>query len=201
MGTRNRSYLLAAAVAATLWAAAAAQAAPQAGAWQTWWGQVTQAQGVFTLASQVPVSPGETHSALVTSRRTWGDQTFSYTLTTLAQLRTGSAPNTWEVGWSMFRFRDLHHYYWFILRPNGWELGKKQGSDTQIFLATGTAPSLVAGQTNRIRINVQGARVQVSVDGTTVVDYTDAHPLAPGSVALYEEDSLVRFESVSVVGA
>ena len=130
-----------------------------------------------------------------------GTDTFSYTLTTLGQLRLGSAPNPWEVGWSMFRFRDLHDYYWFILKPNGWELGKKQGSDVQIFLATGTAPALRLGQPNRVRIRAVGPRIQVFVDDAPVVDYTDARPLPSGSVGLYEEDSVVRFDSVAVTGA
>ena len=196
-----KSALLLASALAALCLAAAAQAAPTAGPWLTWWGQVDQAGGVFTLASRAPVARTETHSALVTTRRVWADPTFTYTVTTVGQLRTGSAPNPREVGWSMFRFRDLHNYYWFILEPDGWELGKKQGSDTQIFLATGTSPAVVAGQANRIRIQAQGARIQVSVDGVPVVDYTDAHPLASGSVGLYEEDSRVRFESLSIVGA
>src|SRR5437868_15488679 len=114
MGIGGRTFLAVVSVAAALCGAAVAQARPQAGGWHTWWGQVSQAQGAFTLSSQAPLAPAETHSALLTSRATWGDQAFSYTMTTLGQLRLGSAPNPWEVGWSMFRFRDLHDYYWFI---------------------------------------------------------------------------------------
>src|SRR5882762_11131372 len=75
--------------------------------WKSWWGNVAfDAKGV-TLSSAVPTSPEETHSALVTTRRAWRDQTISFTTTTLSQLRARTAPNVWEVGWVMFRFTDL----------------------------------------------------------------------------------------------
>lgn len=167
--------------------------------WRTWWGQASIRGATYTLQSQAPSSLAETHSALLTSTSTWGDQVFSYSATTLAQRRTGNAPNPWEVAWSMFRFTDLTHYYWFIVKPNGWELGKKQGSDTQIFLATGDAPRMAVGATYQVRIQAQGGRIRVSVNGAPVADYTDARPLLGGSVGLYEEDARVTFGNVSVV--
>jgi hypothetical protein len=200
MGKKAASILALLALVLLVGTASSALAAKRAqpNQWRTWWGQVSVRKGTYTLQSQAPSSPGETHSALLTSTATWGDQVFSYTATTIAQLRTGSAPNPWEVAWSMFRFSDLTHYYWFIVKPNGWELGKKQGSDTQIFLATGSAPSRPAGATYQVRIEAQGGRIRVSVDGTQVVDYTDPSPLLGGSVALYEEDAKATFANVSV---
>jgi hypothetical protein len=163
-----------------------------AGQWRTWWGAATFGPSAVTLASAVPTSPGETHSALVTTKKTWSDSTISFTTTTLAQLRTGSAPNTWEVGWVMFRFRDLANYYYFMVKTNGFELGKKQGSDAQIFLATGDLPQLALNKPRKITVQAQGPRIRVSVDGTQILDFTDPHPaLAAGSVGLYEEDSQV----------
>lgn len=191
------AFLVLALLAATAGAALAARAA-QPTQWRTWWGQVSVRKGIYSLQSQAPTSPAETHSALLTSTATWGDQVFSYTATTAAQLRTGSGPNPWEVAWSMFRFTDLTHYYWFIVKPNGWELGKKQGSDTQIFLATGSTPSEPLGASYQVRVEAQGGRIRVSVNGTQVVDYTDPNPLAGGSVGLYEEDAKVTFANVSV---
>lgn len=169
------------------------------GDWRTWWGSADFGSTGITLASTPPTAPAETHSALVTSRRQWQDQRITVTTQTLAQLRTGSAPNPWEVGWVMFRFRDLANYYYFILKTNGFELGKKQGSDAQIFLATGDSPALEPGVPYRVVVDVRGARIRVSVDGTQVLDFTDPHPLAAaGSVGLYEEDSQVRFTSLAV---
>ena len=193
--SKRHLFCLALIAAAALAGTASARGSSQ---WTTWWGQVTIHKGTYTLQSQAPTSPSETHSALLTSTATWADQTFTYTATTQAQLRTGSPPNPWEVAWSMFRFRDLTHYYWFIVKPNGWELGKKQGSDTQIFLATGSSPSRPVGATYQVRIQAQGPRIRVSVDGSPVVDYTDPSPLLSGSVGLYEEDARVTFSNVSV---
>jgi hypothetical protein len=195
---RRTTYICAAALLAAALVGTSARAATRA-SWHTWWGNVAVANGVWSLSSTPPTSPAETHSALVTSAPA-GDGTFAFTATTLEQLRAGSAPNPWETAWAMFRFRDLTHYYWFILKPNGWELGKKQGSDQQIFLATGGAPRLGIGSSNRIRIVTSGAHIRVAVDGSRVVDYVDANPLPPGSVGLYEEDSRVQFKSVSVTG-
>jgi hypothetical protein len=178
--------------------ALAGTAAARNGAWTSWWGTTSTANGVYRLSSQPPTSPSETHSALLTSTASWGDGTLAYTATTLQQLRQGSAPNPWEVAWSMFRFRDLQDYYYFILKPNGFELGKKQGSDAQVFLVTGPTPRLQIGRSNRIVISAIGARIRVSVDGVQVLDYTDPQPLGAGSVGLYEEDASVQFDHLSV---
>jgi hypothetical protein len=185
-------------VIAILLAGSGSVAAGANAPWRTWWGQASLKGGTYTLQSQAPSSLAETHSALLTSSATWGDQVFSYSATTIAQRRIGDAPNPWEVAWSMFRFTDLTHYYWFIVKPNGWELGKKQGSDTQIFLATGDTPRMAVGATYQVRVQAEGARIRVSVNGSPVVDYTDARPLLSGSVGLYEEDSRVTFGNVSV---
>jgi hypothetical protein len=196
---RTFTILLLALLALAIASAAYARAGRATlGPWKAWWGQTSTGGGLFKLSSQPPTSPAETHSALLTSAGTWGDQTFTYTETTLKQLRLGSPPNTWEVAWSMFRFRDLSNYYYFILKPNGYELGKKQGSDAQIFLATGSAPRLQLGTSYRIQIRAVAARIRVSVNGTQVLDFTDPHPLPAGSVGLYEEDSQVQFSSVAV---
>lgn len=197
---RKPTYICAAALLMAALVGTSARAATQA-SWHVWWGNAAATNGVWTLSSTSPTSPAETHSALVTSAPATGDGTFAFTATTVAQLRTGSAPNPWEVAWAMFRFRDLTHYYWFILKPNGWELGKKQGSDRQIFLATGRSPRLALGSANRVRIATDGGHIRVLVDGSRVVDYLDVSPLpAGGSAGLYEEDSRVQFRSVSVTG-
>lgn len=168
-------------------------------AWRTWWGKASFAGPGVTLSSTVPRSPGETHSALITSSGTWANPTISFTTDTLRQLRQGSSPNPWEVGWVMFRFRDLSDYYYFILKPNGFELGKKQGSLDQVFLDTGSQPTLHIGTATQIRLVVRGARIQVYAGGALVLDYTDPSPLTgAGSVGLYEEDSRVRFTSLSI---
>jgi hypothetical protein len=167
--------------------------------WTTWWGSANYLTDGVVLASTPPTSPSETHSALVTSGAKLTNPTITLSTNTLSQLRTGSAPNAWEVGWVFFRFRDLSHYYWFALKPNGFELGKKQGSLDQHFLVTGTSPKLSIGTASTIKIAVSGSLIRVWVDGAPVLSYTDPHPLSQaGSVGLYEEDSHVRFSSVAI---
>jgi hypothetical protein len=167
--------------------------------WTRWWGSATRAGGdALVLASPRPRVASETHSSLVTTRRTWSNFTVTTTLRPLHPLRVGDPPNAWETGWLMFRFTDLGDYYWFVVKPNGWELGKKQGSDQQIFLATGDRPQLGFGATARLRVGATGARIAVDVDGRRVVDFVDPHPLRSGAVGLYEEDAQVRWGPVGV---
>ena len=166
--------------------------------WKQWWGSTSFTGGGVTLASRPPVTADETHSALITTKRTWQDANIAFTTTTLQQLRRNAAPNVWEVGWVLFRFTDLENYYWFMVKTNGFELGKKQGSDAQVFLVTGDLPALAVGRQRRIQVRVQGPRIQVLVDGAKLVDYVDRNPLGAGSVGLYEEDSQVRFDSFSI---
>jgi hypothetical protein len=168
--------------------------------WNVWYDAPASFDSAgVTLSSPASTAPDQTYSTLVTSKRTWRDQTFELTMTTDAQLRTGSSPNPWEVAWLMFRFRDRADYYWFILKTNGFELGKKQGSYKQIFLVLGDLPYATVGVPRRVRVKTDGARIEVWVDGDQVVDYVDPTPLlAPGSIGLYEEDSRVRFDSLSL---
>lgn len=176
-----------------------AQAYNAASLWKTWWGGNTFEDRGVTLWSQAPVSLAETHSALVVTKKTWRDASISFRTVNQKQLRLNDAPNTWECPWVMFRFKDLENYYWFMLKTNGFELGKKQGSDTQHFLVTGDTPAQAVGQWRKIRIELSGARIQAFVDGTRVFDYTDPNPLlGSGSVGLYEEDAQVRFDSLTI---
>lgn len=213
MGRTRHAALLAAAIVALAAAASAVARTPairakpaparttsgvQSFQWKTWWGLQSYAGSNVTLSSTPPTTANETHSSLITTKRTWLNSTISVGVTTQQQLRLGTAPNPWEVGWLMFRFQDLANYYWFMLKTNGFELGKKQGSDQQIFLVTGDLPAAAVGQTRRIQVVAQGPRIQVFVDGSRVVDYVDPQPLGSGSVGLYEEDSQARFDSLSI---
>jgi hypothetical protein len=200
----SRRHSIAALLAVTVAIAAPAAAArTQTGAsvgWHTWWGSAAYARGAIALSSHAPARPAETHSALETTTTSSRDYAFSFKTTTLAQLRAGSR-NPWEVGWAMFRFRDPQNYYYFILKTNGYELGKKQGSDAQHFLVTGDDSKLAIGRSYRIQIEVRGPRIEVFVDGRRIIDFVDPNPLRRGAVGVYEEDAKVRFESISVTAA
>jgi hypothetical protein len=166
--------------------------------WRHWWGDVATGGRVAVLASRSPARQSETFSALVTTRRSWRDFRFDVSMRPARQLRLNDPGNTWETGWVFFRFRDLENYYYFILKPNGWELGKKHGSDAQIFLATGETPGLAIGEEATIRVIADEARIRVAVDGSQILDYRDSRPLGSGTIGLYEEDARVRFGPVRI---
>ena len=95
--------------------------------WRVWRGDVRVTPAGVVLASLPPTRLAETHSALLTTHRTWGNFAFDFSTTPLRQLRLNAPGNTWETSWVVFRFRDLANYYYFMVKPNGWELGKKHG--------------------------------------------------------------------------
>jgi len=153
---------------------------------------------LLTLRTRAPATAAETFSSLVHTRRTFHDVDFSVTVRTTAQLRQPEA-NPWEVGWVLWRYTDNRHFYSFIVKPNGWELAKQDGAynGSQRFLAVSYASSYPVGQAYRIRVRHVGRTVTVWVDGTRIVRYTDRErPYASGSIALYAEDSAVRYSPV-----
>jgi hypothetical protein len=152
---------------------------------------------------QIPkasTQPNETHASLTTSVYQLEDFQLSVRMKTVRQLRTPS-PNPWEVAWLMWHFTDNTHFYYFTLKPNGWELGKGDSAypGAQRFLATGPTPKLEMGIFQQVRVEQSGATMRVSVDGREVADFTDTErPYLEGRIGLYNEDAHVRFDDVLV---
>jgi hypothetical protein len=152
---------------------------------------------VLTLQTRAPATAAETFSSLVRTRRGFRDVDFAVTVQTTAQLRRPANP--WEVGWVLWRYTDNSHFYSFIVKPNGWELAKQDGAynGSQRFLEVSYGHSYPVGRPYRIRVRHIGASVIVWVDGVMVVRYTDRErPYSSGSIALYAEDSAVRYSPV-----
>ena len=177
------------------------------GPWQVVWngyGAVSALSGGgLRLRPGAAASAGETHSALVTSTKTFGDVDATYTYRTESQLRTGSAPNPWEVGWVLWHYTDNTHFYYVLLKPNGWELGKEDPAypGAQRFLVTGSQ-SFPAGHSYTIHVHQVGNQIDVSVDGAPLVSFTDnERPYTRGSIGLYDEDSSVVFTRVQAATA
>ena len=146
-------------------------------------------------------APDQTHGSLVVGPWTTGDVVVNVTTATTRQLRTGSAPNPWEVGWVLWNLTDTTHFYYFIPKPNGWELGKADPSypGAQRFLATGSSPVFPIGAWYRVRIAQTDTTIQVSVDGRTIASYTDGErPYTSGRIGLYSEDAEALFDDVSI---
>lgn len=152
----------------------------------------------ISLQPRASSSANETHSALLTGKEFDENAQFSCNVTTLRQLRTNSEPNPWEVGWVIWNYTDNEHFYYFIAKPNGWELGKRDPSFTggQRFLDTGTEPCFPIGKTYAITVDQSGNTIRVSVDGKQLTRFSDSeNPYTAGKIGAYTEDSEVEFDS------
>jgi hypothetical protein len=161
---------------------------------------------LLELRPKAPTRAGETHSALAVSTLAFGGSyRFAGQACTLQQLRTGSRPNAWEVAWAFWNFADNDHLYYFILKPNGWEVGKRDPryavpgvNDGQKIMATGESVKLAIGQWYEFDIRVTGAEADIYVNGAFVCHFkdTDTAPLLGGRVGLYCEDALCRWNNI-----
>ena len=150
----------------------------------------------FTLQPARATSPADTHAALVLSRNRWRDLTADVRIRTNRQLRR-PRPNAWEVGWLLWHYTDDQHFYYIILKPNGWELGKEDPSypGSQRYLATGTHPAFPTARWYAVRVQQRGDAIQVSVDGHRLIRFVDTqHPYLSGRVGLYTEDASATFQ-------
>lgn len=147
-------------------------------------------------------SPGETHAALVTGPTFSTPFKYTVRLKTIAQLRTGSAPNPWEVGWVIWNYTDDSHFYYFIAKPNGWELGKEDPAypGGQRFLATGLTPTFPIGVAYTIRVAQDGSNtITVFVNNNKILSFTDMeNPYTSGQIGLYTEDASAKFTNVVI---
>ena len=146
-------------------------------------------------------SPAETHASMVLGPSFSAPLTLTAEMRTDAQLRTGSPPNAWEVAWLAWGYSDNVHFYYFTLKPNGWELGKADPAypGAQRFLATGSSPVFPIGAAHVVRIAQTDNVIEAYVDGALLTRFTDTErPYLSGRIGLYNEDARVRFTDVSV---
>ncbi|MFH8369688.1 family 16 glycoside hydrolase [Streptomyces sp. NPDC018031] len=151
------------------------------------------------LVPRAAREPDRTHAGLVVSTTRYGDLEYRARMRTAEQLRTPE-PNPWEVAWLVWAYTDPEHFYYLALKPNGWELGKRDPEyrGGQRFLATG-APDFPVGEWSGVRVRHDGARMTVAVDGQQLVDFTDRErPYTSGSVGAYTEDAHAQFRDVAV---
>lgn len=152
----------------------------------------------LALSPEPARRPGETHAGLVVSTTSYDNVDYEARMRTVAQLRTPK-PNPWEVPWLVWAYSDPEHFYYITLKPNGWELGKRDPAypGGQRFLATGTGDFPV-GKWSDVRIAQRDARMEVSVGGHGLVAYQDQErPYLKGAVGVYTEDARVVFSEVA----
>ena len=165
------------------------------------YGAVRVTDGSLELIPKQAAQPTITHSALVAGPSFAEPIIFDVRLFTGAQLRVGDLPNPWEAAWIMWAFTDAEHSYYFLPKPNGWELAKRdpayQGG--QRIMATGNTPVFRVNQWYDVRIVHKGAEMTVFAAGVRLVTFTDVErPYTFGKIALYSEDAAVRFDDVRV---
>lgn len=166
-------------------------------------GVVKSTSKVLSLKPRKSTSPSETHAALVTTKESYGDVSFTVRAKTVEQLRAKS-PNTWETAWAMWHYTDNTHFYYLVLKPNGWELGKgdPKYAGAQRFLATGSSPRFPVGSWNTIEVTQKGAAIDVTVDGQHLTHFVDEErPYLDGALGMYCEDSHVYFDDLQVAKA
>jgi hypothetical protein len=171
------------------------------------YGHVVQAthSGVtrITLAPARPASPADTHAALALSQRRWGDVTAEIRVRTSKQLRWPH-PNPWEVGWILWHYLSNQHFYYIALKPNGWELGKKEPGypGNQRFLATGAYPAFPVGRWYTVTVQQRRDEITVTADGHRLTRFTDSkNPYQWGRVGLYTEDASATFQPLAIRAA
>lgn len=125
----------------------------------------------------------------------------SFNVTTEQQLRQNTVPNAWEVCWLFFNYNPTKtgkNTNYFILKPNGVELGTAQQRIGQTFLQTGPAPAPAIGAANKIDIEKIGTHVRIWVNGALAVDQAGGVLDVDGLFGLYAEDARVRVSNVQV---
>ena len=166
-----------------------------------------ESDGVNAWLHSQPKAPkgGNTHSALVAGplfSSATTTLTYDVKVHTIQQLRTKMNPRPWEVGWVVWHYTDNDHFYYFIAKTNGWELGKRDPAykGGQRFLATGTSPTFPIGQQYAMRIIQDSTNTMTaSVNGQLLVTFTDIErPYTGGKIGLYTEDAHVHFDDVFV---
>lgn len=159
---------------------------------------------VLVERPRAAVSPDESHAGLTVGPSIAGDFALEVSLATVSQLRRGSAPNPWEVGWVIWHYTDDTSFYYFIPKPNGWELGKADPGypGSQRFLATGSTPTFPVGPWYRVGIRQTGQTIDVLIDDLPIVTFTDVErPYVSGRVGFYTEDAEIYFDDVAITMA
>jgi hypothetical protein len=162
---------------------------------------------VFYEEPKTSTSPNETHAALTLTTQAYEEVEMQLKVKTSKQLRQNSTPNPWEVAWIMWRYHDDWHHYYFIFKPTGVELGKKQNenrAEEQIFLYTANEPKLQIDEWTTWYIKMSGNDIEIWLkmadrSWQKVVNYHDDAPIVgPGSIGLYTEDAHVQFDDVYI---
>lgn len=156
---------------------------------------------MLVLSAMAPTRAAETHAALALFSQVYSsDIVFSGRVATLRQLRQGGKPNSWECAWIVWNYEDNDHFYYLALKPNGWELGKRDPAypGGQRFMATGSK-SFPVGAWTTFKVAQLENLIVVSADNRKLASVVDTQPpiYTSGRIGLYTEDAVVSLARVT----
>jgi hypothetical protein len=160
-------------------------------------------QDGFLVLNPEPVySPDTTNAALVVSQTYFTSPSLHLesSWVTTAQTRVGSDPNAWEMGWLIWDYTDNDHFTYLVLKPNGWEIGRRDPAfpGGQRFIATGDSLLTPVGQYRSVTVDRLGVDTSVTVDGVPLVSFQVGADEASGAVGMYVEDATAKFDRIRV---
>jgi hypothetical protein len=156
---------------------------------------------VHYLSPMRPERPEETHAALKITEKRYRDLQMTLRVRTIRQLRQRTNPNPWETAWVVWHYQDDGHFYYLTLKPNGWEIGKRDPAypGGQRFLASDKVPIYYFNTWYDIRVVQVGSTMAVWVNGLPLTRFTDDQsPYTEGHVGLYAEDAYAQFADIQV---
>ena len=121
------------------------------------------------------------------------DYTFGLSMRT-----TPKGPDVWNVSRVLVRFQDEKNFYAVVPKIDGSiELAKMQHGVWLPWLASANA-KLDPSQSHQYDVSVSGSRIQVSVDGRLLINFTDANPIRSGGVGVGNDRSAATFSGAMV---
>ena len=133
------------------------------------------AGNALELAPIAHTGPTDTSSIMVVGSPVGDTFTYSGKISTEEQLRTGATPNAWETAWVVWNHTDNDHYYYFVARANGWELGKRDPKYTNGQIIATFVDNENPYNSGRVGIYSEDARVladDIVVDDTANITGT-----------------------------
>ncbi|WP_424362059.1 hypothetical protein [Methylocystis parvus] len=157
---------------------------------------------MLVLSTMAPGQTGETHAALALFSQAYSSDpiVFSGRVATLRRLRQGGKPNSWECAWIVWNYQDNDHFYYLALKPDGWELGKRDPAypGGQRFMATGSQPFPVGAWTT-FKVSQLENLIVVTADNRKLASVIDTQPpiYTSGQIGLYTEDAVAALARVT----
>lgn len=157
--------------------------------------------GAMRQVPQASRTPDQTNSTLVVSRERFGTGPLhlSATWTTVGPRREG-VPNAWEVGWLVWDYLDNDHFTYLVLKPNGWELGRRDPTQPggQRFIRDDDGPTTDWGRQRTVTVDRVGRQTTVRMDGRVLVRFALPRAERNGAVGMYDEDAIVDWTRILV---